>query len=369
MQDESLLDEFYEDGEQPDELNDDIPGVPLEHADLPYVYFLSLVDPDDPARDLQRVKVGTTKTDVEKRIAQLQTGNPHAIRCLAAFRSPVARQVEHWVHRTHAAMLVNVEWLRIPRDDVAPLVAAAQKEAKRLGRIARNIEKWSSTLSNGRERAPSKRQLDIYTAAGALRVEIRGVELRAGLVASRIFVAAGQVERVPGILKVQVSPASYAFSGKLAAELFPDLFAEHLFERIEGRFCWKGMGRPSFSVEIERERAALTADVEALDAAILTCGVSSEAPRTQELSDLHAEYLSVKERQSRLKLDEEEFKSALIQELEDFEAIRGVCSYRRATHERLDSKGFRRVHPVQAEQCRVERRAHVRRQIFMIRSY
>jgi hypothetical protein len=358
MQDEPLLDELDEDGEQRDEVGDGVPAVGVEHADSPYVYFLSLEDPDDPVRDLQRVKVGITKNDVEKRIAQLQTGNPYAIRCLEAFRTSVARQVEHWVHRTHAAKLVNVEWLRIPRGDVAALVAAAQKEARRLGRIARNIDKWNSTCSNGRERASSKRQLDIYAAARDLRVEIRGVEFRAGVLASRIFVAAGRVERVPGILKVQVSPAFYAFSAKHAAERFPDLVADHMSERIEGRFCWKGMGRPSFPMEMERERAALTADLEALDAAILSRGVSSEAPRTQDLSDLHSEYLAVKERQFRLKLDEEELTSALIQEIEDYEAIRGVCSYRRATRERLDSKEFRRVHPVQAEQCKVERRAY-----------
>jgi len=40
-------------------------------AELWHVYFLSLVDLASPVRDLELVKVGITKNDVERRIEQL----------------------------------------------------------------------------------------------------------------------------------------------------------------------------------------------------------------------------------------------------------------------------------------------------------
>src|SRR6266849_1297366 len=95
------------------------------------VYFLSIVDPARPQQDFGRVKVGITKNDVEWRIAQLQTGNPYQIRCEAAFATRVAREVEHWIHRTNASRLVHLEWLRLTRPEIPDLVRAAREEEKR----------------------------------------------------------------------------------------------------------------------------------------------------------------------------------------------------------------------------------------------
>ncbi|MDO8681327.1 MAG: GIY-YIG nuclease family protein [Acidobacteriota bacterium] len=58
------------------------------------------------------VKVGVTDSDVAARIAQLQTGNPYELRCLASFETPCALEVEHFVHRTHAAVEIAANQLK-----------------------------------------------------------------------------------------------------------------------------------------------------------------------------------------------------------------------------------------------------------------
>src|SRR5258708_3945526 len=128
------------------------------------VYFLSLVDPADPGRDFELVKVGITKKDVERRIEQLQTGNPYQIRCEASFPSPVARQVEHWIHRTNAANVVQLEWLRLARAQIPGLVQTARRESERLSRIAEATARWNQSLSNGTNRQPSAYELRIHEA-------------------------------------------------------------------------------------------------------------------------------------------------------------------------------------------------------------
>ncbi len=79
---------------------------------MPNVYFLAMHNPADPMHDFGLVKVGVTDSDVAARIAQLQTGNPYELRCLGIFETSCALEVEHFVHRTHAAEMHNLEWLR-----------------------------------------------------------------------------------------------------------------------------------------------------------------------------------------------------------------------------------------------------------------
>src|SRR3989442_7575140 len=128
------------------------------------VYFLSLVDPANPSRDFELVKVGITGKDVERRIEQLQTGNPYQIRCDASFRSPVARQVEHWVHRTNASRVAQLEWLRLARAQIPDLVQTAKREGERLARIAEAMVRWHQSPSNGIERQPSAKERRLHEA-------------------------------------------------------------------------------------------------------------------------------------------------------------------------------------------------------------
>ena len=128
------------------------------------VYFLSIVDPTTPSRDFALVKVGITKNDVERRIEQLQTGNPYQIRCESSFRSPAARQVERWVHRTNASRIAQLEWLRLKRSEIPHLVETAKRESERLALIARSIAQWSHLESRGIERQASRDEERLHEA-------------------------------------------------------------------------------------------------------------------------------------------------------------------------------------------------------------
>src|SRR5437773_2079627 len=149
-----------------------------ESAEPWYVYFLSLVDLASPTQDLELVKVGITRNDVERRIEQLQTGNPYQIRCEASFLTPVARQVEHWVHRTNASRVAQLEWLRVPRQRVPDLVAAAQCEAERLAHIAEARARWSQHASNGQARPASDEEAKLHAGMQDVLSRLCPVKLR-----------------------------------------------------------------------------------------------------------------------------------------------------------------------------------------------
>src|SRR5262249_41788215 len=147
---------------------DDSAGEPLDEIGddaRPWnIYFLSLVDPADPTRDFERVKVGYTKDDVETRIEQLQTGNPYQLRCEESFAAPapVARLVEHWVLRTNAVRVAQREWLRLGRHEIPALAESARRERQRFADIVESRARWSQTLSDGKERQPGTDELRLH---------------------------------------------------------------------------------------------------------------------------------------------------------------------------------------------------------------
>src|SRR5438445_12542986 len=129
-------------------------------------YFLSLVDPANPDHDFGLVKVGITEKDVEERIEQLQTGNPYHLCCERSFRSQVARQIEHFVHRT--SQVAQLEWVRLARSEIPDLVKRAQQEGERLARIEEARVRWSHMESNEIERQPGAEERHLHE-------EVRGI--------------------------------------------------------------------------------------------------------------------------------------------------------------------------------------------------
>lgn len=337
------------------------------------VYFLSLIDPADPGRDFGLVKIGITKNDVEIRIEHLQTGNPYQIRCEASFRSPVARQVEHWVHRTNASRVAQLEWLRLARSEIPDLVMTSKREGERLARIAEAMTRWSHSKSNGKERQPSAGEKRLHEAVRSVLADVCRVTLRLEHTERSIALEAGKVLRIPGIVKIWPFSPSIRFSSKTALGKFADLVAGHTVEEVGGRFYWRDvphLGSPTWT-DLRAEVECLKEKQRELDAAMLVNGngLQKEGERTNALVRLHDEYLILKQQEARLKVDEEDIKAQMIQAVEDCEAVAGVCSFRRARRNILNGKSFCEAYPNEAAQCSSAREAHIRRRIYTSRSY
>lgn len=336
------------------------------------VYFLTLVDPDAPERDLEKVKVGITAGSIESRIASLQTGNPYRLRCVAMFSSSAALEVENWVHQSRSMQRIGVEWLRLSAAEIPDLVEAAKCEARRFESIADATELWSRRESNGKSRSPTSNEREIHDEARAKKSDLDGVNIHLERTAKKIYLAAGPAIKVAGIFRTRISPPSKAFSAKLACANFPTLAAAHMVEYVRPYFHWSGSRTKSADIAgVRDEIDRLAAAVSALDATLLEAGaeVRSEGPRTGELVDLHGEYLNLKERRTRLRIDMSDVKSRIIISIEDHDAISDVCIFRRVRRSKLSGQTFRQAYPDQIQQCMSERKPFVARPIYGIRSY
>ena len=161
------------------------------------------------------------------------------------------------------------------------------------------------------------------------------------------------------------------FNADLALEKFRDLAAPYTDEKVQGRFHWRNvptLGWTEWS-DLRSEVEGLKARLRDLDATVFANGLQEEGARTEDFARLHAEYLDLIQEEKRLTVDEDELRARMIQRIEDFEAIAGICSYGRVLKPKLDGKSFRKAHQREADECCIQLRAEIRRRIFQCRSY
>lgn len=65
-----------------------------------------------------RYKIGFTKNSVEKRIKQLQTGNPDEITKVHVYETVNYKKVEKWLQKCHKGKKVEGEWFELTDEDI-----------------------------------------------------------------------------------------------------------------------------------------------------------------------------------------------------------------------------------------------------------
>jgi hypothetical protein len=341
------------------------------------VYFLSLIDPADPDRDFSLVKVGFTTNDVEKRIAQLQTGNPYQIQCAGRFQSPVARQVERWVHRTNE--VAHLEWLRLARHEIPGLVESARQQAARLAEVAEANARWRHTESKGKERQAGVEDRQLQAEARENRSEWCRLRFRLRHTRASIALNAGAVLHIPGVVRTLLLRPAARFSSQTAlGDYAPLAVCCGASQEVGGKFRWRDVPTLASSewLQLRFEVESLEQQQRDLDAAMLGNPerLLDEGKLTDELASLHGDYLTLTQLEMRLNVDMEEMKMRATILLEDCPAIVGVCSYRRSPRLVVKDKKsfkevFKREYPNEAAKCTSELPARVRRGIYLSRSY
>lgn len=74
-----------------------------------YVYLLC---------DGEKFKIGMTKNKIEKRVAELQTGNPNEIWIHSYYETQYPLKIEKMMHGRHASSNVKNEWFDLSVSEV-----------------------------------------------------------------------------------------------------------------------------------------------------------------------------------------------------------------------------------------------------------
>jgi hypothetical protein len=335
------------------------------------LYFLIMYDPAAPERDFGLVKVGVTDGDVADRIAQLQTGNPYELRCVAYFESPQARAVEHFIHRAHATDMHQLEWLRCYRAKVPDLVDEARTAARRIERAKEREDRIIARVSNGRERRPTPEEAELHRAAESLMRELVPVQLRRQVAETSLHAATGATLGIPGVVRVTRANPTPRFDPERAQKDHPHLAERLRVERTTGRFRWRNVQLPRHFVEQKQAAEAANMAAKAAEDAALSRGIELEGwtERTPDIERIHGEFLVATQLVTRFRARLGELETELTILLDEYDALSGVCSHARRAGSFLDAAAFRVAHPDEAKHCEEPVPLRLQKHVYATRSY
>jgi len=336
-----------------------------------YVYFLALRDESEPQRDLGLVKIGITSGDVMRRVSSLQTGNPYDLLLFDAFETPWPREVEHFMHRTHAQEMLKPEWLRCPLHRLPSLVQEARKSAVQIANRKRNEQEVARTVSNGRTRRATPEEFELHREVRKVFRELVPAKLALRTSEARLHAATGATLGVPGIVRVKWLPSAKRFDINLARSEFSREALECTVSGVHGAFRWRGIPKPHKFPD--RYLEAVTAEESAAESASALLRNGEEprglTPRTPELEALHDAYLKALPVVHRLEGDIAGLRTEIISRLGECDAMDPVCSYIRKTVDEFDRSLFQSHYPQAYQRCRVEIPPQLRKHVYPNRSY
>jgi hypothetical protein len=100
-----------------------------------YVYLFLEID----SAGQETYKIGITKNDPQKRIAQLQTGNPRKIELMKTYSSENYLKVEKWLHRKYSMKTeAENEWRSLTNEEVFSFIEDCKEADKTISFLIEN---------------------------------------------------------------------------------------------------------------------------------------------------------------------------------------------------------------------------------------
>ncbi len=335
------------------------------------VYFLEMNDPREVGGDFGLVKVGVTWGDVAERISNLQTGNPFDLRCSDWVETPWPHEVEHFMHGAHAGDRHRGEWLNCTRQKLRALVDEAQNSTRRVAERKLREESVLSQVSDGRPRRATPQEFRLHADVRKRMKELVPAELQMSSAENYIKAATRATLGIPGVVGSKYLKATIRFSPALARSKFPPLASECSFPRIKSYFRWRKV--PQKRHFLEESQAALAAQQvarqSASDALCANTVLTGWADRTPHVERWHDDFLKATALVQRRRADIAELQTELIVSIGEFEAIDGICSFKRTLEPVFDAAEFCKNFPNEAEQCAAHVGPRLSKRVYSSRSY
>ena len=290
--------------------------------------------------------------DVLQRIASLQTGNPFRLRCFTSIETPWPREVEYFVHRTHAANMQANEWLRCMTDGLQNIVEHAREAARQIEDRKSKERFYVSRISNGETRSATPEERELHVKAGKLMAELVPARLRLKTAENWLKAATGGTLGIEGIVRALFVPATLRFDANFAESQFPNLASQCRVARIRGAFRWRGMPKPSASeaqLATQAARAAKASDRDVVQRNVVLRGWTDRSPDSERW---HDDFLQATRAAHQLEAELAYLKTELTIRLGDYDAIDQVCSFKRQLESRIDRSEFCKRFPEKATQVR-----------------
>jgi hypothetical protein len=310
------------------------------------LYFLREADRALPSseRGNPYVKIGIVKGDksVEKRIDELQTGNPRRIQsaseALAAIqgteggaemgvRAVDIQPLETAMHGSFASRRVRGEWFHLATPgDVKEAIRVASELAAEQHSFARELEEAAAlawVASKGEPRPASPEERELQRELIALKEETPLLTARMARIEAQLQKVSQRAPGIDGILDLALVPTS-RFDEAGFRRAHPELAARFAEEKSGFRGVFRLSGPRSLQKldpELDAERRAFPPPSE----------IESGPPlaRNPSLAELHASYLGLLAQEALAKWKTNLLTAQLQARLGDAPGILDLCSWNR----------------------------------------
>ena len=306
------------------------------------LYFLALEDPaGGPVPPFY--KIGTTTDTVDKRIRQLQTGNPFRIVPHRTFEVEGAELVERHLHRLFTAKRRLLEWFTLSEDELEEVIEEARVFADEVEELVVEVRDLDQTHSTDVVIDPTPEMLDLHSEALRLEALKTQNKLRSSAIKSQLMTLTGTSRGIQGITRVNVYKPKETFKKMLLKGVHPDLYDQYLTKSMfKHAMSVLERAKPSDFRQLydaNKQASAAAPVVEPNDV------TGDYEDRSAAAIAIHEEYLRVLGEDGAVERDLLLVKMMLKAHCGTARGIDGVCTYVREDRMAFDEEQFKDDHP------------------------
>ncbi len=306
------------------------------------LYVLKLEDPAG-GQVPPFYKVGITTDTVDKRIRQLQTGNPFRIVPHVTMDIEGAELVERHLHRAFSNNRRILEWFRLDDDELSDVIEEAKSFRDEVEELVVVVRDLNQTPSTNAIMPPTQDALDLHKEALRLHAEKTQNSLRSATLKSRLLAMSGSSRGIIGITRVSIYSPKESFRKMELKKAHPDIYDQ--YENVpsfSSRMTLVGTQTPQDFQSLFQEKKDAAATVPKVSVDDVT---DDKLDRTDDSSGIHQSYLEVLAEDGIVQRDLMLVNMRLKAICGTAGGIDGVCTYTREDKMSFDAERFKEDNP------------------------
>ena len=332
------------------------------------IYFLTLKDTRGK-RSSNYYKIGITDESVEKRINQLQTGNPYQIVKYNAFHSDTAQLIEQYLHKKYAQKRVRFEWFTFKEDELIVAIEEAKSYNSKISKLAKKVRELDQKSSNGKVVPPTKKSRGLHEQALDLQSHKIQLSLKKNKLSALLQYETSDSTGIDGITSVTITKPKPGFKLRLFQVRYHDLYEKYCrIPELKCSFRFSNMPTTKeFPSQVE-ELKQTEAKVEGLELSVDSI-TNKTICQNSRIIKYHTQFLETEESLTQIEGDLIFIQLSLRALCAENEGIEDICKYERKKVFMLDKKALQNDYPKEYKDCIEEGEPNYRFKVFSSRAY
>ncbi len=314
------------------------------------IYFLTLINTRGKQLN-EYYKIGITDESVEKRIDQLQTGNPYQIVEYNSFRSHAAQLIEQHLHKKYSKKRVRLEWFTFKENEIIDAINDAKSFNSRISKLAKQVRELDQQSSNGKLAPSTKKSRGMHEQALELQSKKLQLNLKKSQLSALLQYETRNSMGIDGITSVTITKPKPGFKLRLFQDRYHDLYEKYCrIPELKCSFQFSNFPtRKEFSQQVEKLKQ-IEAKVDDLELSVDSITDKTKCPNNRTIKH-HKQFLETQEALTQIEGDLILIQLSLRALCGENEGIEDICQYERKKDYTLDKEALKKDYPNEYKDC------------------